>query len=67
MLLNDFKPNAFIARGMLGRKTLLRNIGHLMAGNMIRSTVMVIFTIYIIRIISVHDFGFIQRWLPSPP
>ncbi|WP_167909384.1 polysaccharide biosynthesis C-terminal domain-containing protein [Thermococcus sp. Bubb.Bath] len=42
---------------MFGGKTLLRNIGHLMAGSMIRSTVMVIFTIYIIRIISVHDFG----------
>jgi len=38
-------------------RNLLKNIGHLMAGSFARSMVMVVFTIYIIRVISVQDFG----------
>jgi len=36
---------------------LLKNIGHLIAGSFARSIIMVFFTIYIIRVISVQDFG----------
>ena len=38
-------------------RNLLKNIGHLMAGSFARSMIMVLFTIYIIRVISVQDFG----------
>ncbi len=38
-------------------ENLLRNIEHVIAGNSARSIIMVVFTIYIIHIISVQDFG----------
>jgi len=36
---------------------LLKNIGHLIAGSFARSIIMVLFTVYIIRAMSVQDFG----------